>query len=141
MKPNERVSHFIFLCTVVMVVVYLLALWACASEPVAMSTSATQSQWVRVTVKTGTTINSGTGFYLGRGVVAAERQVAQGSTNMRARVTFPSGASYLGTIVFNDKRPNLCFIKLDHRPDRDSLKLVGRYHYRGRTARFFRRVA
>ena len=139
MNPNERVSHFIFLCSVVITVAYLLASWVYGSEPTAVSTS-TQSQWVRVTVKTDNTINSGTGFYLGRGVVVAERQVAQGSTNMRARVTFPSGASDLGAIVFHAKRPDLCFIKLDYRPDRDSLKLAGRYHQRGRTARFYRRV-
>jgi len=129
----------LFLCVLLWWAFWFMAGCAKGAEPVAMSTS-TQSQWVRVTVKTGNTINRATGFYLGKGVVAAERQVAQGSTNMRARVTFSSGSSYLGTIVFYAERPDLCFIKLDHRPKLGSLKLAGRYHQRGRTARFYRRV-
>jgi hypothetical protein len=87
-------------------------------------------QRVRVTVRTDTTINSGYGVYLGRGAVAVEKNVTQGSRDMRARVTFATGNSYLGTIVSAN------FIKLDNLPD-----FAGRYHLRKRTNRFFRLVS
>jgi hypothetical protein len=87
-------------------------------------------QRVRVTVRTATTINSGYGVYLGRGAVAVEKNVTQGSRDMRARVTFATGNSYLGTIVSAN------FIKLDNTPD-----FAGRYHLRKRTNRFFRLVS
>jgi hypothetical protein len=111
-----------------------------------------KGEWARVSVQTDTSTNIGTGYYLGGGIVTAEQSLARGSINMRAKVTFPCGKIYHGTIIFQDRRPDLCFIKLDNMPDISARyhlrqrtdrfydKVVGRYHQRGRTARFYRRV-
>ena len=131
---SDRTDNYLFVC----VLIALLCLGACLMAGAANGAEQPKGEWVRVSVKTDTTVNSGTGYYLGGGVVVAEQELARGSINMRAKVTFPCGKIYHGTIIFQDRRPALCFIKLDHMPK--GLRLVGRYHQRGRTSNFFRRV-
>ena len=104
MKLPDKCFVLIVVCGVLLFVVGFLALCASGAEP-------EPRQRVRVTVRTDTTINSGYGVYLGRRAVAVEPHVTRGSRDMRARVTFATGNSYLGTIVSAD------FIKLDNIPD------------------------
>ncbi len=124
MSDNDR-SRLFLLLLFICVVTFVLCLAVCATgaEP-------EPRQRVRVTVRTNTTINSGYGVYLGRRAVAVEPHITQGSRDMRARVTFATGNSYLGTIVSAN------FIKLDNLPD-----FADRYHLRKRTNRFFRLVS
>lgn len=141
---DRRFLSAIFLIFLAFVIGSLCVSWAESAEP--------KSEWVQVSVQTDTSTNNGTGYYLGGGVVMAYQDVARGSVDMRAKVTFPCGKVYLGTIIFQDRAPNLCFIKLDKMPDlaaryhlrkrtdRFYDKVVGRYHQRTRTTRFYRRV-
>ena len=120
---DRQPCYFFFLLALLLTCVIYLASCASGAEP-------EPRQRVRVTVRTDTTINSGYGVYLGRRAVAVEKDVTRGSRDMRARVTFATGNSYLGTIVSAN------FIKLDNIPD-----FAGRYHQRKRTNRFFRLVS
>ena len=130
---DRQPCYFFFLLALLLTSVVYLASCAEGAEP-------DRLHFVRVTVKTDTTINSGYGAYLGRGVVVVASRVTHGSLNKRARVTFEAGRSYLGTIVSEDKKKGVSYIKLDHLPDHNLVKLVGQYHQRKRTARFYRRV-
>jgi hypothetical protein len=130
MSDNDRGRIFLtvlFLCIGLFILSCLLAVFAASAE--GAEPEPLQKVWV--CVRTDTTTNSGYGVYLGDGIVAVEKNITQGSRNMRASVTFLSpDYGYVGAIV----SPNI--IKLANVPD-----FAGRYHLRKRTKRFFRLVS
>ena len=112
MSDDDRGRVFLsilFLCVGLFILLLCLlaggAVSADGAEPEPL-----QAVWV--CVRTDITTNSGYGVYLGGDIVAVEKNITQGSRNMRASVTFLSpDYGYVGAIV----SPNI--IKLDNVPD------------------------
>lgn len=128
-------------------VVEFMVLLAAVGLMASCALSAERHLRVRVSVKTDITINSGYGVYLGKGLVAVERSVTQGARGSRAKVTSAEGHIRRGTVVSEDKKKGISYIKLDGPPGFSGLyhqrtdQVAGRYHQRKRTNRFFRLVS
>jgi hypothetical protein len=155
MKRLKARLHFavflILVCCIVLLTVFLML------SPAVNGAEPNLRQRVPVTVKTGTTITSGYGVYLGSGVVAVDKNFVRGSLGSRV-----GGSAGAGTVVSEGRGRGVGIIKLDNLPspppacDRTrsyyrqvpvSIKLdnppgfAGRYHLRKRTSRFFRLVS
>ncbi|MHC4301960.1 MAG: S1 family peptidase [Planctomycetota bacterium] len=97
-----------------------------AAEPVEQPTRAVpQPQCIRIVVQDrGNSMSHGTATYLGAGlVVTCQHNVRDTRTN-QVQLVFPQDATYMGTIIFTDRKQDICIVAMPVLPNCEGMTLA-----------------
>jgi hypothetical protein len=78
-----------------------------------------QPQCVRINVQDkgrAGAVSHGTGTYLGAGLVATVQHNVRDTRTNQVQIVFPQDQTFMGTIVFQDKKKDICLIDLNTAP-------------------------